>query len=146
VDLAATMHAVTELLAAQAAKRAVVLHAEAPPGLPPLHGDPDQVQQILVNLALNAIDACDRGGRVELRARHRGDAIVLEVADDGRGIPVAIRAQVFDPFFTTKKRGQGTGLGLWVVAQLVRAHAAEIELDTTPSGGTIARVTWRASA
>ncbi len=145
VDLAAMMHVVTELLAAQAAKRAVALRAEAAPGLPRLHGDPDQVQQILVNLVLNAIDACEGGGHVELRASHRGDAIVLEVADDGRGIPAEIKAQIFDPFFTTKKRGQGTGLGLWVVAQLVRAHAAEIELDTTPGGGTIVRVTWRAS-
>ena len=70
------------------------------------------------------------------------DTIVIEVQDTGPGIPRDIRKQVFDPFFTTKKRGQGTGLGLWVVAQLVRAQSAEIELDSSSGRGTIARVTW----
>ncbi|MGE0869785.1 MAG: nitrogen regulation protein NR(II) [Kofleriaceae bacterium] len=140
IDLGKTLHVVRDLLAAQAAKRAVELrvHAESPH----LRADPDQIQQIVVNLAINAIDACDRGGRVELRSHTVDNAVVIEVADTGHGIPREIRKQVFDPFFTTKKRGQGTGLGLWVVAQLVRAHAAEIEIDSHPGQGTTARVTW----
>ena len=71
---------------------------------------------------------------------------VIEVSDDGHGIPREIQAQVFDPFFTTKKRGQGTGLGLWVVAQLVRAHHADIELDTAPGEGTTVRIAWPRAA
>ncbi|MGE0551164.1 MAG: nitrogen regulation protein NR(II) [Kofleriaceae bacterium] len=140
IDLGRTLHIVRDLLAAQAAKRAVELQVHA--DSPHLRADPDQIQQIVVNLALNAIDACDRGGRVELRSHTIDNAVVIEVADTGHGIPREIRKQVFDPFFTTKKRGQGTGLGLWVVAQLVRAHAAEIEIDSHPGQGTTARVKW----
>lgn len=100
------------------------------------------MQQIVITLVLNAIDACERDGHVGLYARSNGRSIVLEVRDDGQGIPIGNQAQVFDPFFTTKKRGQGTGLGLWVVAQLVRAHAGEIELESAPGAGTTVRVLW----
>ncbi|MBA3458752.1 MAG: PAS domain-containing protein [Deltaproteobacteria bacterium] len=143
IELGGTLHAVTDLLAAQATKQQVALSVDVGPSLPTLRADPDQVQQIIINLVLNAIDACSRGGRVWLRARAREGGLVVEIEDDGQGIPREIQKQVFDPFFTTKKRGQGTGLGLWVVAQLVRAQSAEIELDSTPGQGTTARVVWQ---
>jgi signal transduction histidine kinase len=146
VDAAAALQAVSELLSPEASKRGVALHTHVPEQMPPLRADPHQVQQILVNLVLNAIDACDRGGAVELSAVVRDTAAVLEVSDDGHGIPHEIQAHVFDPFFTTKKRGQGTGLGLWVVAQLARAHAAEIELDSAPGEGTTVRIAWPVAA
>ena len=143
VDLAQALHVVRGLLDAQATKRGVTLHVDAAPGAGVLRGDPDQLQQIMINLALNAIDACGKGGRVDLKCHTRPDgAVVLEIQDDGQGIPRELHKQVFDPFFTTKKRGQGTGLGLWVVAQLVRAQSAEIELTSTPGTGTLVRVTW----
>ncbi len=108
-----------------------------------MRADPDHVRQILVNLTMNAADACPRGGRVELRARQApARGAVLEVVDDGPGIPHEIRAHVFDPFFTTKKRGQGTGLGLWIVAQLVRSQGGEIELGGAPGAGAVVRVAW----
>jgi len=141
VELAPALHGVTELLAPQAAKRGVTLAVEAAADLA-VHVDPDQVQQILINLTLNAIDACGKHGHVTLRAAARPQAVVVEIVDDGQGIPADLQKQVFDPFFTTKKRGQGTGLGLWVVAQLVRAQAAEIELDSTVGRGTTVRITW----
>jgi two-component system, NtrC family, sensor histidine kinase HydH len=146
VDLAHALHVVRDLLAPQAAKRNVSLRVEAPAETSTLRADPDQVQQIIVNLALNAIDACEPGGTVTLRADRRVDAVALEVSDDGQGIPPQLHKQVFDPFFTTKKRGQGTGLGLWVVAQLVRAQSAEIELDSAPGEGTTVRVRWPVTA
>ena len=142
IDPAAALVAVRDLLSTQATKRGVELELEPPPRLPAIRANPDQVQQVLVNLVLNALDACDRKGRVELSAVLRGDHVVMEVSDDGHGIPRDIQAQVFDPFFTTKKRGQGTGLGLWVVAQIVRAHAGEIELESAPDRGTRVRVAW----
>ncbi|MBX3161114.1 MAG: PAS domain-containing protein [Deltaproteobacteria bacterium] len=145
VDLAHTLRAVVELLAAEATKRGVSLRPDVPDVLAPLRADPDQVQQIVINLALNAIDASERGRVVWLRAREGAGAITLEVADQGHGIPRELQKQVFDPFFTTKKRGRGTGLGLWVVAELVRAQSAEIELDSAPGRGTTVRVTWPSS-
>ncbi len=146
VDLARSLHGVRDLLAPQAAKRRVSLDVDATSAAATLTTDPDQLQQIIVNLALNAIDACESGGRVELRTMQRQGSVVLEVQDTGQGIPHELQKQVFDPFFTTKKRGQGTGLGLWVVAQLVRAQAAEIELDSTPGRGTTVRVAWPVQA
>jgi signal transduction histidine kinase len=142
IDVAAALHTVRDLLATQATKRGVTLDIAPPGALPAIRANPDQVQQVLVNLVLNALDACDRKGRVELSAVRRGESIVMEVRDDGHGIPRDAQAQVFDPFFTTKKRGQGTGLGLWVVAQIVRAHAGEIELESSPEAGTRIRVAW----
>jgi signal transduction histidine kinase len=144
VDLAQALHVVADLLAPQAAKRKVTMHVDA--NATRLHTDPDQVQQIVVNLALNAIDACEAGGNVTLRALARDAAIVLEITDDGQGIAPELQKQVFDPFFTSKKRGQGTGLGLWVVAQLVRAQSAEIEVESTLGKGTTFRVTWPVAA
>jgi two-component system sensor histidine kinase HydH len=144
VDLARSLHGVRELLAPEASKRNVTLHLDSPESQPTFRADPDQVQQIIVNLTLNAIDACERGGKVWMRSKRRGDSLVLEISDDGQGIARELQKQVFDPFFTTKKRGQGTGLGLWVVAQLVRAQSAEIELDSNPGKGTTVRVVWPA--
>jgi signal transduction histidine kinase len=144
LDLAAVLPAVQRLLQPQASKRGVSLEVEAEPAR--LRANPDQIQQILVNLTVNAIDACEKGGHVTLVARADRGRAVLEVADDGHGISREDQKQVFDPFYTTKKRGQGTGLGLWVVAQLVRQQGAEIELESKPARGTTVRVTWAEAA
>jgi len=140
---AGAVAAVVELLGVEAEQRKVGLTGAVDDDLPPLRADPGQLQQVLVNLVMNALDASAAGGAVVVRARRAASgAVVLEVQDDGSGIEPDSRAQVFDPFYTTKKRGQGTGLGLWVVAQLVRAHAGEIDLDSTPGAGTLVRLTW----
>lgn len=146
VDAEAALRATAELLSGEVAKRRVELVTEVAPDTPALRADPGQLRQILVNLAMNSLDACEPGGRITLRARPAAGAgaVVLEVEDDGVGIPPEQRAQVFDPFFTTKKRGHGTGLGLWIVAQLVRRHDAEIELHSEAGTGTVVRLTWPA--
>jgi signal transduction histidine kinase len=146
IDPAAMLTAIRELLASQASKRGLRVDVHVDGVVPAIRANPDQIQQVLVNLVLNAFDACERGGHVELSASPRDGAVVLQVSDDGQGIEREIQAQVFDPFFTTKKRGQGTGLGLWVVAQIVRAHAAEIELDSAPGSGTRVRIAWPVAA
>jgi two-component system, NtrC family, sensor histidine kinase HydH len=102
-----------------------------------------------VNLVMNACDACAPGGRVTIRGRLE-DAptsaglrrVRIEVDDDGCGIPKENRNQVFDPFFTTKKRGAGSGLGLSIVAQIVRNHRGEIELESAPGRGTCVTLLW----
>jgi two-component system, NtrC family, sensor histidine kinase HydH len=146
LELGHTLRVVKDLLAPQAAKRGVTLHVELGEDVARVRADADQIQQIVINLVINAIDACERGGRVVMRTRVTTDATLLEIVDDGEGIPLALHKHVFDPFYTTKKRGQGTGLGLWVVAQLVRSQDAKIELDSEPGRGTTVRVAWRGKA
>jgi two-component system sensor histidine kinase HydH len=93
--------------------------------------DPDLVAQALLDLVTNAAEAVPRGGRVELRARAEAERIVLEVADDGPGIPESERARVFEPFYTTK--AGGTGLGLAMAERIVRAHGGS--LGVVPGAG-----------
>ena len=137
---------VRDLLAAEAATRKVQLAIGDVTGT--VTADPAQLQQVLVNLVLNALDACAAHGRVELRARPAAaEGVALEVADDGHGIATADRAHIFDPFYTTKKRGRGTGLGLLGRrADRAHAHGAEIELDTAPGRGTTVRLVLARSA
>lgn len=98
--------------------------------LPALVGDHHHLQQVLVNLLTNAqqaIRAESSSGKIMVRTRYEEGAAVLEVQDDGPGIPEACRAKIFDPFFTTKPEGQGTGLGLALVHGIVRDHGGTIE-------------------
>ncbi len=152
VMLGPLLHDVSELLRLEAERRQVRLEWELPEGVPAIAADPDQLQQVLVNLALNACDACSAGGRVRLTATapdaSSSDAwglVTLAVQDDGCGIPAESLNQVFDPFFTTKKRGQGTGLGLTVVAHVVRNHGGRVELESQPGRGTRVTVLWPAA-
>lgn len=145
LDTANALRRARDLLASEATKRKVELTVDAPSSTPPLRADATQLHQILVNLTMNAIAACEVGGKIWMRARGGEGAVVVEVEDDGIGIPAEQLPRVFDPFFTTKKRGQGTGLGLWIVAQLVRAHGAEIEVSSRARRGTTFRMTWPAA-
>jgi signal transduction histidine kinase len=114
--------------------------------LPMLTADPDQLQQVLVNLLLNACDASPAGGRVTLSARPApNDMVLIEIVDHGTGIAPADLESVFDPFFTTKPRGEGTGLGLSITAGIVRNHAGRIDLRSAPDEGTTVTVLWPAS-
>ena len=128
---------------------AVSLHAEA--GLWPVLGDPAQVEQSIINLAINSRDAMPEGGRLEIaaanaslpRGEHRaedhvkpGDYVRISVKDTGEGMDEATRARMFEPFFTTKPQGQGTGLGLSTVYGFVRQCGGHIGVQTAPGHGT----------
>ncbi len=119
--------------------------------LPLLYADSSQLEQVIVNLAVNARDAMPDGGELLLRtsrgapSRHgSGDAmpagLVLEVQDSGLGMPPEVRDRLFEPFFTTKKPGRGTGLGLATCHAIVVAHGGEIEVDSRESAGTTFRI------
>jgi len=115
--------------------------------LPALAADPDQLQQVFVNLLLNACDASREGDRVLVTARlTREGRVQIEVVDHGCGIAPEHMNTVFDPFFTTKKRGEGTGLGLPIAASIVRNHGGQINLDSAPGKGTTATVIWPVAA
>jgi two-component system NtrC family sensor kinase len=110
------------------------------PGLPHVPCDASQVQQVVMNLVMNAAEAT-RGkgaGRVVVSLRPRADqaAVVLAVEDDGEGIPEEHLAHVFDPFFTTKEEGKGVGLGLAVVYGIVEAHGGQIDVRSRVGEGT----------
>ena len=118
------------------------------PALPPIHGDPGQLHQVLLNLALNAGDAMPRGGRLEIATRPLflpddnaehlppGRYIEVAVSDNGIGIPDDMADKVFDPFFTTKPGNAGSGLGLAMVRALVENHGGCVDLFTQEEHGT----------
>ncbi len=107
----------------------------------PVIADRGQIDQVLMNLAVNAADAMPGGGRLTIRSGRQGPEWVWFSADDtGSGIPVEIRERIFEPFFTTKSTGKGTGLGLSVVHGIVIQHGGVVEFRDLPGGGTSFRV------
>jgi signal transduction histidine kinase len=117
-------------------QRALVL--EVPPDLPLLHGVRDQLVQVFLNLVLNAVDATEKGGRIELRAERCDDTVQVTVRDDGAGIAPENAARLFQPYFTTKRHG--TGLGLFVTRKLVTDHGGSVAFASRPGEGTTFRV------
>jgi signal transduction histidine kinase len=122
---------------------------DAPPDLPALAVAADQLEQVILNLLMNASDASSPGGAVSVSAARdavRSDCVRIEVVDRGAGIPPQHLNSVFDPYFTTKKRGEGAGLGLAIVSQIVRSHRGEIALRSTVGVGTAVSVLWPTAA
>ena len=115
----------------------IELEVDAPGDLPPVQGDPNQLQQCMINLIFNAIDAMPDGGRLVIRAGRdpgRGD-LVITVADTGAGIDPASLPHIFEPFFTTKQEGYGVGLGLSTVYGIAERHHGAVEVESRPGGG-----------
>ncbi|MFO1056600.1 MAG: response regulator, partial [Dongiaceae bacterium] len=108
--------------------------------LPAVWADPDQVSQVLTNLVVNAQQAmADRPQPRRLTIATSADPLArrvrLSIADNGPGVPAAIRARIFEPFFTTKPEGTGTGIGLWVCHDIVTSHDGTIAIEDAPGGG-----------
>jgi signal transduction histidine kinase len=115
----------------------VELEMDVSPGLSSVLADHSQIEQVVLNLVLNARDAMPRGGRLSIRAHNVGAhpaAVALTVSDSGEGMDADTQARIFEPFFTTKARG--SGLGLYVVQEIVRAHGGELAVRSQRSGGT----------
>jgi PAS domain S-box-containing protein len=133
----------------------VRLEVEIAPGLGRIRADPAQVEQVLMNLAVNARDAMPQGGRLTVTLADVGPDepgpspgpigrawVVLSVADTGCGMDAATRAHLFEPFFTTKEPGKGTGLGLSTVYGVVHQAEGHVEVESEPGNGTRFRVWW----
>jgi two-component system NtrC family sensor kinase len=109
------------------------------PNLPPTLADPYQLQQVFLNLLVNAEQALLHsrgGGRVSIRTyQPLAQRVAFEVADDGPGVPPEIASRIFDPFFSTKAPGEGTGLGLSIVYGIVKQHGGDVYFENQPSGG-----------
>jgi two-component system NtrC family sensor kinase len=109
--------------------------------LPLLNANKTQLQQVLVNLGTNALDAMADGGTLTLRTQRNIDGtVILEVADTGTGVPEDLRSRIFEPFFTTKEIGKGTGLGLSLVWEIVQQHGGVIDVESEAGTGTTVRI------
>ena len=134
LDLNAVVRAATGLLR-RLLKENIELRVDLSPGSVMVVADHGQLDQVLMNLAVNAADAMPDGGRLTLRTGTSADHAWLEAADTGCGIPKEIVGRIFEPFFTTKTAGKGTGLGLAVVHGIVTRHGGSVAVDTNPGAG-----------
>jgi signal transduction histidine kinase len=137
VDLNALAEKAADLVSHQMKLKQVALQTKLDTTLPAVQADDGQLRQAMLALLMNALDATNPHGRVEIETRREsGETVSLSVADTGSGIPAEHLDKVFSPFFTTKPLGQGTGLGLAVVHGIVTAHGGEIKVDSTMGKGT----------
>ena len=138
--------------------RMIRLETSVPPNLPPVWGDPNQIEQILLNLATNARDAMPQGGRFRILAKRTtmdedfcdqhlgsipGEYIRLDISDTGQGIPPEALSRIFEPFYTSKQVGRGTGLGLSVVYGIVKTHGGYITCESETGRGATFRIWLR---
>ncbi len=134
-DLNEVVGSVTELMTPVLAAKGIACGFATSGLLPKIQADSHQLQQVVLNLLTNAMDAMGGGGPLRIETGVAANGAFLRVADTGPGIPPADRERIFDPFFTTKGPGRGTGLGLSICQQIVEAHRGTIEVTDTPGGG-----------
>lgn len=133
-DLRVAVEAVLDLLAGEARRKRITLELLAD-GPYEIVGDPDQLQQVTLNLVRNALSATPPGGRITVTIDRADDHVRLAVRDTGRGIDAETQARLFEPFFTTRAADGGTGLGLAVVRAIADEHRAKIEVRSAPGEG-----------
>lgn len=136
LDVAKAIDEVVRLMRKQAEIRNVLLRHDRSGPLPPATVDPTELQQVLVNLTNNALQATRDGGQITVSSCHEGEGIVIEVRDTGIGMEPAVMERIFQPFFTTKPVGRGTGLGLSVCFGIVRGWGGTIDARSEVDEGT----------
>jgi two-component system, NtrC family, sensor kinase len=139
-DLNAALRSTVEVLRHELRKKEIRLELDLQADLPRLQCHAGKINQVFLNLLVNAIQASEPGGRIEVRTRPEADAAVVEIRDHGGGIAPEHRPHIFEPFFTTKAVGLGMGLGLSVGYGIVRSHGGTIEVDSAPGQGSTFRV------
>jgi signal transduction histidine kinase len=127
-----------ELLRPELENRGLNVKSRPARHLPATPIDATQMQQVLVNLIKNAMQATSRGGTLSLQTGEGADGVWVSVADTGGGIPPEEITRIFEPFYTTKKKG--TGLGLMIVQRIVRAHGGKIDVESRVGRGTTFRI------
>ncbi|MGA9624704.1 MAG: ATP-binding protein [Bryobacteraceae bacterium] len=140
VSLNRVIQETLSLLEHQLQKSGIQVKTDLDPGLRPVHGNAGQLQQVFLNLILNARDAMSAGGSLEVRTWSDGSGAWAEVADTGHGIAPEHLHRIYDPFFTTKAVRKGTGLGLSVTYGIIQEHGGSIEVSNRPGGGASFRL------
>lgn len=136
VSVASIIASAARLVAHQQRNARIDIRVETQEGLPQVSADQGQLQQAIIALATNAVDAMPEGGTLRLSARHEQGQVIIEVSDTGIGIPPEALPKIFDPFFTTKEVGRGTGLGLAVCYGIVTDHGGRINVASSVGKGT----------
>jgi signal transduction histidine kinase len=136
VNLEAVMIDVLDVLQERLSTQHIHIINTVTPHLPKVLADPDHMNQVFLNLILNACQAMSDGGTLSLTLHPTEDAVELTVQDTGSGIPQEQISKIFDPFFSTKAVGEGTGLGLTVVHGILQEHQGAIRVTSVPGQGT----------
>ena len=139
-EIAPRLQETVKLMERQAGVADVALELDVAPDLPPALLDPVELEQVLVNLIKNGIEAQPEGGTVRLSARRAGGELLLEVRDDGPGVAPELIERIFEPFFTTKPVGKGTGLGLSVCYGIVQSWGGRLEAESGGGHGLLVRI------
>ena len=134
-DINEGVRSTISIITLKAKERGVRLELELAT-LPPLCCYPGQINQVVLNLVANAIDACTEGATVTIRTVPAEGGVEIHVIDEGEGIKPSIQNRIFDPFFTTKPVGKGTGLGLSIGYSIVESHGGRIRVESTPGKGS----------
>lgn len=141
VDINRVLDDTIQLLEAQLRNTEIEVHRNYQPDLPPAPGNAAKLQQVFMNLILNARDAMTHGGRLEITTCCEDYSINISFRDSGSGIEPEHLAKIYDPFFTTKQIGKGTGLGLAVSYGIIQDHGGHIAVDSNLGEGTIFQIT-----
>jgi two-component system NtrC family sensor kinase len=136
LDLSEVINSTAKLLVHQQRAGKIDLRVETADNLPLVFGDPGQLQQAIITLATNAVDAMPSGGVLTILSRRLGNKLLVEVSDTGMGIAPENIAKIFEPFFTTKEVGKGTGLGLAVCYGILTEHGGSLDVQSAPEVGT----------
>jgi PAS domain S-box-containing protein len=136
VDVNRVIQDTLGLVEHQLQKSAIQVTLNLEPALPPVKGNAGKLQQVFLNLLLNARDAMESGGTLAIASRSEDGFARIDVTDSGLGISAEHLARIYDPFFTTKAARKGTGLGLAVTYGIVREHGGNIEVDSRPGAGS----------
>jgi two-component system NtrC family sensor kinase len=137
VDLGDIVRSAANLISHQNRGDHISIQTRITPDLPRVNADGGQIQQAVIALATNAIDAMPDGGDLEFRVFAKGNRVVIEVEDTGVGVAPENMSRIFEPFFTTKEVGKGTGLGLAVCYGIVSEHGGRLTVRSNVGKGTI---------
>ncbi|MEZ7196283.1 sensor histidine kinase [Pseudodesulfovibrio karagichevae] len=136
LSMANVVRQTLKLVGNQLSLNGIKVETDLPDDLPDIHGDMHYLQQVFINLFLNADQAMEKGGTLKVAARSDGESLCVDVADTGCGMDKDTLSRIFDPFFTTKPVGKGTGLGLSIIYGILKKHGGSIDVQSREGEGT----------